>query len=174
MKWSQFLREEIEATYEITWKLMERVNPASLEWRPANGANWMTMGQLLRHIGEGCGAGFHAFATGDWGLPDGVKIEDLSVEEMLPPAERLPALEDVEAAKKLLWKDRALAMETLSSLTEEDLENRKLAAPWAPEILLPLGRHLYQMVQHLDRHKGQLFYYLKLMGQDVRTKDLWG
>jgi hypothetical protein len=30
------------------------------------------------------------------------------------------------------------------------------------------------MVQHLDSHKSQLFYYLKLMGRDVNTMNLWG
>ena len=30
------------------------------------------------------------------------------------------------------------------------------------------------MIAHLAQHKGQLFYYLKLMGKDVKTDDLWG
>jgi len=29
------------------------------------------------------------------------------------------------------------------------------------------------MIAHLVQHKGQLFYYLKLMGKDVSTADLW-
>ena len=37
-----------------------------------------------------------------------------------------------------------------------------------------LGRQLLQMVQHLDRHKSQLFYYLKLQGKPVTTAELWG
>jgi hypothetical protein len=41
-------------------------------------------------------------------------------------------------------------------------------------VKLGLGRYLLQMVQHLDRHKGQLFYYLKLQGKPVNTADLWG
>jgi uncharacterized damage-inducible protein DinB len=39
---------------------------------------------------------------------------------------------------------------------------------------LALGQHLLHMIQHLDRHKAQLFYYLKLQGQKVNTADLWG
>jgi uncharacterized damage-inducible protein DinB len=57
---------------------------------------------------------------------------------------------------------------------EDDLANRSMSAPWAPGVEYPLGRHLLQMVQHLDRHKGQLFYYLKLQGKPVNTGDLWG
>jgi hypothetical protein len=30
------------------------------------------------------------------------------------------------------------------------------------------------MIQHLERHEGQLFYYLKLQGKPVNTVDLWG
>jgi hypothetical protein len=57
---------------------------------------------------------------------------------------------------------------------EDDLANKKMAAPWAPGVEYALGRHLLQMVQHLDRHKAQLFYYLKLQGKPVNTADLWG
>ena len=31
-----------------------------------------------------------------------------------------------------------------------------------------------RMIAHLAQHKGQLFYYLKLMGKDVKTSDLRG
>ena len=37
-----------------------------------------------------------------------------------------------------------------------------------------LGRRLLQMVEHLNQHKGQLFYYLKLQGVPVHTGNLWG
>jgi hypothetical protein len=57
---------------------------------------------------------------------------------------------------------------------ETNLANKEIPAPWAPGAPLALGRHLLQMVQHLDRHKSQLFYYLKLQGKLVSTADLWG
>jgi hypothetical protein len=37
-----------------------------------------------------------------------------------------------------------------------------------------LPQHLSFMIDHLAQHKGQLYYYLKLMGRDVGTGDLWG
>ena len=174
MNWTQFLREEIESTYTTTEKLLDKVDPNLLDWKPASGCNWMTVGQLLKHISEACGAGCRAFVTGDWGLPEGVKIEDLTPEEMLPPAEKLPGIENVETARRLLSEDKAIALQTLSEAGENELENRKLAAPWAPGVELALGRHLFKMVQHLDRHRAQLFYYLKLQGKPVSTVDLWG
>jgi uncharacterized damage-inducible protein DinB len=48
-----------------------------------------------------------------------------------------------------------------------------ICAPWGgPECTL--FQHLLHMVDHLAQHKGQLFYYMKLMGKDVNTSDLWG
>jgi uncharacterized damage-inducible protein DinB len=174
MNWTDLLKTELEVAYSTTVKLLDKVDPSMLDWKPPTGSNWMTAGQLLKHISEGCGAGCRAFVTGDWGLPEGVKIEDLSPEEMLPPAEKLPATDNVEEVKRLLAEDRILALQMIEQAGEHDLANRKLAAPWARTVEYSLGRHLLQMIQHLDRHKAQLFYYLKLQGVPVATPDLWG
>ena len=66
-----------------------------------------------------------------------------------------------------------MALRMVDQAGEDDLANRELAAPWAPGPSYILGCHLLQMVQHLDRHKSQLFYYLKLQGKPVNTADLW-
>jgi hypothetical protein len=29
---------------------MEKVDPNSLDWKPESGTNWMTVGQLLKHL----------------------------------------------------------------------------------------------------------------------------
>ena len=73
------------------------------------GANWMTTGQLLKHITEACGAPFRAFITGDWGLPEGADIS------AIPPAEQLPAVATVAEAHRLLAADRKLAFEMLGA-----------------------------------------------------------
>jgi uncharacterized damage-inducible protein DinB len=174
MNWTQLLKSEIERTYTTTLRLMERVDPNSLGWKPESGSNWMTVGQLLRHICNACGGGCKGLITGDWGLPAGVNLEDLSPEEMLPPAEKLPGIESVEEARKMLLEDKTVALQLIDQVGEDNLANKEIAAPWAPGEELNLGRHILQMVKHLDRHKGQLFYYLKLQGQSVNTMDLWG
>ncbi len=144
----------------------------TLDWKPATGGNWMTTGQLLKHITEACGGAFRGFVTGDWGLPDGTDLSELSPEEMLPPAEAMPAIGSVAEAKRALSDDRRLALATLAKLTAQDLE-KPTPAPWDPTELL-LGHRLLQMVEHLKQHKAQLFYYLKLQGEPVNTGDLWG
>ncbi|MCC6862914.1 MAG: DinB family protein [Bryobacterales bacterium] len=174
MNWTELLKSEIETAYASTAKLLDRVDPASLEWKPQTGSNWMTVSQLLKHISEGCGAACKGFVTGDWGMPEGMKIEDIPPEEMLPPAEKLPAIGSVAETKAALEKDKALALQMVDQAGESDLANRKTSAPWAPGVEYALGRHLLQMVQHLERHKSQLFYYLKLQGVPVNTEDLWG
>jgi uncharacterized damage-inducible protein DinB len=174
MNWTQLLKSEIEITYKTTTSLLDKVDPEGLDWKPESGSNWMTVGQLLKHITEACGAACKGFVTGDWGLPPGVKVEDLSAEEMLPPAEKMPTIGRVDEAKKLLSEDKALALQMIEQAGENDLTNKEIAAPWAPGVKHPLGRHLLQMVQHLDRHKSQLFYYLKLQNKQVNTADLWG
>lgn len=174
MTWTDLLKSEIETVYSTTEKLIDRVDASQLNWKPTTGNNWMTTGQLLMHIGTACGAGCRAFATGDWGLPPGMKFEDLKPEEMLPPAETMPAIENIEAARKLLHDDKAVALEFIAQAGEDALDNQRMAAPWEPGKVLPLGRHFLAMVQHLDRHKAQLFYYLKLQGKSVDTGDLWG
>lgn len=174
MNWSEFLKKEMEITYGTTARLLDKVDPNSLSWKPATGSNWMTVGQLLKHITNACGAGCKGFVSGDWGLPAGKKIEDLSPEENLPPAEKLPDVESVSVAKKLLEEDHSVAAQMMDQVSEHDLANKEIVAPWARGTSMPLGLHLLRMIQHLDRHKSQLYYYLKLQGKPVDTTDLWG
>lgn len=174
MNWTQLLKIEIESTYKATVGLLDKVDPDKLDWKPETGANWMTVGQLLMHIASACGGACKAFVTGDWGLPEGMKMEDLRPEEMLPPAEKMPAIGSVEETRRLLAEDKALALQMVDQAGEHDMDNKAFAAPWNPGVEYVLGWHLHQMVHHLDQHKGQLFYYLKLQGKPVNTADLWG
>ena len=174
MNWTQLLKHEIESAYSTTAKLLDKVDPASFDWKPATGHNWMTVGQLLKHITEACGVGCNAFVTGDWGLPPGKTWAELAPEEMIPPAEKMPSVHSIEQAREELEKDKALALETIEQAGENDLANVIIAAPWAPGKKAALGYQLLNMIHHLERHKAQLFYYLKLQGKPVNTMDLWG
>ena len=173
MNWKELLNAEIESSYSVTEKLLTLVDNDKLEWKPSSGTNWMTTGQLLKHITESCGAAFRGFITGDWGLPEGVEMSELSPEEMLPPAEKMPTITSVVEAKQLLRADRQLANEMLAACSEEKLAHNPAPAPWDPTAMI-LGHRLLQMVDHLKQHKGQLFYYLKLQGKPVHTGNLWG
>jgi len=174
MNLTELLKDEIEMAYRSADGLMALVDDAMLDWKPESGDNWMTAGQLLMHLTTACGFCMRGMATGDWSLPDGQNVEEMSEDEMLPPAEKLPAVESVEQARAMLAEDKRVAIETVVNAGEDDLANRHTAAPWAPDENYALGRHLIQMVGHLSLHKAQLFYYLKLLGKPVNTGHLWG
>ncbi len=163
------LLAEAAGTYSITEKLFRRVSDRELSWRPSSGNNWMTVGQLLMHCANyGCGKAVHGFVTGRWSDLDSDENTD-----HVPAADSLPSVTSVEEALDLLSSDRCVAFECLEMAQESDLLSKEIRAPWGgPD--LTLFQHLSLMIRHLDQHKGQLFYYLKLMGKDVNTRDLWG
>ena len=173
MNWTKLLNSEIEYTYGVTERLIDKVDKNKLSWKPATGKNWMTTGQLLMHISNACGACCRGFVTGDWGMPEGVDFSSLPLEAMLPPAEKLPRVKSVAEAKRLLKADRELALAMVKKAGEKRLAKEPAPAPWDPSKMI-LGQRLLSMVAHLNSHKGQLFYYLKLQGKPVNTHDLWG
>jgi uncharacterized damage-inducible protein DinB len=173
MRLTDLLKQEAEHGFDVVAALFELADGQPLGWKPPSGRNWMTLGQLLMHCTQACGAGIRGFVTGDWGLPEGTTFEDLPPEQALPPAEALPAATSVEQALLLLAEDRQLACRFLDEAGEEKLLGHRCRAPWGgPE--LTLFQQLLHMVDHLDAHKSQLYYYLKLLGRDVNTTHLWG
>ena len=170
MTLTDILISEAEATYAVTERLFRRVSDADLSWHPSEGSHWMTMGQLLMHCAAyGCGLAVQGFVTGCW--PVEVETQDPDVH--VPPETALPSVGSVGEALALLAEDRRLTLDAISAAGEDALLHRRVAAPWGgPE--LSLFQQSLHMIDHLVQHKGQLFYYLKLMGQDVGTADLWG
>ena len=173
MNWTELIRGNIEYAYASTQKLLELVDDDSLGWKPSTGSNWMTVGQLVKHLTDACGAPCKGFVTGDWGFPEGMDASNIPEDQMLPPAESLPSIQSVADAKKLLAQDRQLALAMLEQAGEENLENKIATAPW-DQMQMKLGQRMLQMVGHLIQHKGQLYYYLKLQGKPVNTMHLWG
>jgi uncharacterized damage-inducible protein DinB len=169
MALTHILREEAEATYAITERLFREVADSELSWRPATGSNWMTVGQLLMHCASfGCGKAVRGFVRGDWDFP-----EEPGEADHMPPPSALPSVGSVDEALGLLARDRELAIGCIDEAQEADLLGARFAAPWGgPEFTQ--FQHLSLMIAHLGQHKGQLFYYLKLMGRDLNTADLWG
>ncbi len=173
MNWKELLQTEIESTYKVTDRLMDLVENQQLNWKPATGTNWMTTGQLLKHITDGCGGAFKGCITGNWGMPQDANASDTPPEEGLPPAEKYPAVSSVAQAKQLLSEDLRITLDLLAQCREEQLATQPAPVPWDPTPMA-LGHRLLQMLEHLKQHKGQLFYYLKLQGKSVHTGNLWG
>ena len=174
MTLTDVLLNEIGTTYDIAEKLFLRVGDDELSWKPATGTNWMTVGQLMMHCASfGCGKAVQGFVTGEWPLSSEPEAENRKEIEHVPPATALPSVSSTCEALKLLAIDRELAISSVMQAGENPMLTRCLYAPWGgPEYTL--FQHLLHMIDHLAQHKGQLFYYLKLMGKDVNTADLWG
>jgi uncharacterized damage-inducible protein DinB len=170
----QVLLEETEKAYSVTEKLFRKADDSQLGWKPETGKNWMTLGQLLMHCADGgCGKGYQGFIRGDWGPAPEEGSGEKDDEHHLPKAEDLPFVDSVEQAINILEKDKALAMSCLGEVEETDLLSKRIIAPWGA-VEMSLFQQLWIMVAHLVQHKGQLFYYLKLMGKEVDSVDLWG
>jgi len=155
MNWTTLLTASATDTYKATDALMALVDDADLGWKPASGR-----------------------LTGDWGMPEGACADgakdEMPMESMLPPAEALPTVGSVAEARRLVALDHEMTLAMIREAGEAKLDAMMVAAPWNPQHPQPLGRQFLGMVYHLDSHKSQLFYYLKLMGRDVNTMNLWG
>ena len=171
MNWTELLKSEAEEAYRAAEGLLDLVDDDALGWKPATGDNWMTTGQLVLHVTNAFGQSSAGFVTGDWGLPEGVDVNNLPPEMMMPPAESMPAAESVASARELLAADKRTGMEMIDQAA--DRMDEGTPAPWDPRPL-PLGERLLQMIGHLNNHKAQLFYYLKLQGKPVNTWHLYG
>ena len=79
----------------------------------------------------------------------------------------------VAEAKELLAADKETALVMIGKVNDDDLENRRMSAPWSPSEKI-LGLWLLAMAEHLSSHKSQLFYYLKRQGVSANTGLLWG
>ena len=156
MDWKTILIEQVTDAYRTVEGLLELVEDEQLNWKPESGENWMTTGQLLNHMADACGSMFKGFITGEWEFEEGLR-----------------AVATVAEGNDKLTADKALALEILEGLTDNDLTTRMVQAPWEKEAR-PLGYSLTLMVSHLDVHKSQLFYYLKLQGKAVNTALMWG
>ncbi len=175
MNWTQLLKSEIETACATTARLLDKADPESLDWKPESGGNWMTVGQFLKHITNACGAGCKGSVTSDWGLPAGKKLEDLSPEEALPPAEKMPAVESVEEAKNLPTEDKIIALEMVHQAGEDDLANREIACSLGPRSTLaprpassPIG------AASSTGTKASYATTSSYQGKPVNTTDLWG
>jgi len=153
----------MEEAYRATEGLMDLVDADALDWKPESGENWMTTSELLRHLTNACGWCCANFVDDAWAAVmsgDGSEAGPTTVES-------------VAEAKAELAKDKARAFALLEQAGDDALATKRMSAPWDPTER-PLGQHLLQMVGHLNQHKGQLFYYLKLQGKPVNTFTLWG
>ncbi len=165
MNWTELLRQEMDAAYAGAEGLMELVAAASLPWKPCSGQGWMSVAQLLRHLGSACGQEMNGLVTGDGEPAEG--------EHGLPAGHVLPSVGTVVEARRLLAADRSLALAALAQAGEKRLNE---ATPRGPGDDAPvcLGRRYLGAVRHLETHTCELSCYLRLQGWTVEVSRLRG
>ena len=166
MSWTKLLEREIGYTYAAAVTLMRRVDADTLDWKPAvspgaQSTGWMSIGQLLQHLTGACGVLCECFLRGDWSAIQGGD-----------PSAPLPSTASVDAAIEGLLADRERALAAVHEAGDDRMESVRVTAPWGLEG--SLGEQFVDCVKHLGQHKGQLFYYLKMLGKPVHTGHLWG
>jgi len=153
--------ECVMEAYRPAEALIRMVPADKLEWRP--GAKFMSLGQLICHLGDGMGAEMRCLFTGQW---------PYTMEQMgeMMKLENYPSCTVAEAWKKL-EKDKTVLREFLGSISEEDFTNKVVSTPWG------MGGKMERMAisfrEHFTNHKMQLFTYLKLLGLPVDTGTLY-
>jgi uncharacterized damage-inducible protein DinB len=173
MNLSELLKTLAESAYQTADGLLDMIEDEDLGWKPSQGTNWWTVGQLLRHMTVSCGIWCKGFLDGTWDDPGDVDYGQTPEGQSLPPASAYRSVDSVAAARDALAADRATAFQVLNRVSEEDLATKKVAAPWNPTPR-ELVACLLDMIRHLESHRTQLFTYLKLMGKPVHTGHLWG
>ena len=153
--------ECVMEAYRPAAALIRMVPADKLEWRP--GPKFMSLGQVICHLGDGMGSELRCLFTGQWPHTLEQMMELMKLENITSCS--------VEEALSRLEKDKTVLREFLDSLSEEDFTHKVVSAPWG------MGGKMERMaiafLEHFTNHKMQLFTYLKLLGFPVDTATLY-
>lgn len=155
------LLSKIQEQIERTSHLVRLLPPERAQWTPSIPGGWSAE-MLLGHLLD-CLAGFCAVlaAAEPERLARFAELRKLPVNHAFSPSE---ASERIDAY-------RAHIDEGVALLEDQDLSRR------LPTVFVRNGEPILTLLlgnlEHLINHKHQLFTYLKLMGIDVRTRDLY-
>jgi hypothetical protein len=152
-------------TIERTEHLISLVPQDLLAWRPSFPGSVPPandLGHVLGHLLD-CLSGFCAVlhAAFPVALADFLKLKDMSVNEFCRP----------DIARERIQIYAAHIQRGFQCCSDEDL-SRRIATVFVPagEPLLTL---LLGNLEHLINHKYQLFFYLKLAGVAVSSRDIY-
>ncbi len=157
MKKDEFYQYAMDA-FRPAESLLKMVPADKLDWKP--GPSFMSMGQLICHLGDGIGTELRMAITNSWPKP----------EEMSEAMKSMPTCTVQEALAKL-EKDKTTLREVLSGITEKDFANKVISVPWGWKS--KTEKMALDFREHFVNHKMQLFTYLKLLNFPVNTETLY-
>ena len=158
MKKDEFCEYAVSA-FRPAETLLKMVPADKLDWTP--GPSFMTLGQLICHMGDGIGTELRMLVNNSWPKP-----EDMS-EAM---KKGMPVCNVQEALAKL-EKDKTTLQEVLAGVTEDEFASKVVSVPWGWKA--KLEKMSLDFREHFVNHKMQLFLYLKLLGFPVNTETLY-
>lgn len=163
---TECLHGKIIEALDRTAHLSELVPKDGVEWRPGSDASRsappFALGELLGHLVDSA-AGFCAalLAAFPAELTEFSDLRRLCGDSVCSPS---------EAANKITALSRCIER-GFEMCTDSDLGRT------VPTIFVPEGERLLTLLlgnfEHLTNHKFQLFFYLKLLGLPVDTRDLY-
>lgn len=154
------LLSKLEEQIELTHRLIGLVPSDKLEWKPLSDS--FRVCDLLGHLLE-CLAGFCAslYAVHPDRLAHFGRLRELPVNHCC----------EIQEARERIGEYEVHITEGFGLLRDDDL-TRSL-----PTVFVPEGECLMTVMlgnlEHLINHKHQLFLYLKLLGVDVTTSELY-
>lgn len=157
---ARLVLSKLEEQIERTGHLITLIPPDKIEWKPRPAE--LRVCDLLGHLLE-CLAGFCAtlYALNPERLADFAGLRELRVNHCCR----------IEEARTRIAEYEAHIKRGFTILSDHDLA-RPVATVFVPEgeacLTLLLGN-----LEHLINHKYQLFSYLKLLGVQVETADLY-
>ena len=159
MKKDDFYQYSIDA-FRPAETMLKMIPPDKLDWKPAE--NFMSMGQLICHLGDGIGAELRMAMENSFpkpgetgGMPELAKLPTCTVQEALAKLE----------------KDKSTLRTILEGVTEEEFATKIVSVPWGWQS--NMERMALNFRDHFVHHKMQLFTYLKLLGFPVNTETLY-
>jgi uncharacterized damage-inducible protein DinB len=142
------LLQELEQEAQTTRRVLARVPPDRLAWKPHD-RSW-SLGQLALHVASLPGAVAAMSRQSPFPLPDFRQTSAASANELIPTLERSVA----KAREILRGMDDAMLAETWRAM---DGEREAMA--------IPVGALLRSiMLNHWYHHRGQLAVYLRQVG----------
>ncbi len=157
MKKDQFCEYALNA-FRPAESMLKMVPADKLDWKP--GPGFMTLGQLICHLGSGIGEELRMLVNNSWPKP----------EDMGGAMHQMPSCGVAEALAKL-EKDKETLREILAGVTEEEFAGKIVSTPWGMKGTLEIMA--LEFKEHFVNHKMQLFLYLKLLGFPVNTETLY-
>ncbi len=146
--------------YKPVMKLISMAPADKLNWRP--GPTFMSLGQLVCHLGGGLGEEMEMLLGGNW-----ASMEQMAKDMKL---ENLPSCSVQESLDKL-EKDKKVLRAALDGLSEAEFAGKIVETPWGWKG--KMERMAISFYEHMTNHKMQLFTYLKLLGLPVNTETLY-